>query len=231
MPELTRVIDPRLHVSVPGRLRAALVVRMKEVKSLSFSKFVIELIAFDLRRRKPHLITGPIALQSAAVQEAIDRLIVLHYIPGLAEIGGFLEALLKNRIDSAPRGNVPAQVIVCLKKHVHLPASLHEEVLIRIEELGFTWASEYITSLLRFDLLCAGHLYFPGDRHYTRQQLKELDAWTKKAFHDARRNPIVTLPERLADEAAGRTLTQWERRRALTEAWRRLREAAVARFQ
>ena len=64
----------RRQVTVPGILRETIQRRMAEFSYKSFSPFAVELVCFDLRKRREHLVTRPFADEPSAVQDALDRL-------------------------------------------------------------------------------------------------------------------------------------------------------------
>ena len=76
----------RVHVAVPGILATAIKTRREEFSYKTFSPFAVELVCFDLRVRRDHVVTLPFFREPIEVQNAIDRQIVHHYRPGLDSV-------------------------------------------------------------------------------------------------------------------------------------------------
>ena len=72
----------RVHVAIPGVLATAIETRRREFTYKNFSPFAVELVCFDLRVRRQHLVTHPFSQEPPEVQDAIDRQIVHYYKPG-----------------------------------------------------------------------------------------------------------------------------------------------------
>src|SRR5688572_33448212 len=72
----------RYNLCVPGALMPAILRRIAELKSGNLSRYVIELICFDLRRLRAHTLTGPLAHKPLNVQHATDLAIERHYVAG-----------------------------------------------------------------------------------------------------------------------------------------------------
>jgi hypothetical protein len=62
----------RKHVNVLGILWPAVKQRWAEFADRGFAPFATELVCFDLRRRRDHDVTHPIATDPRDVQDAID---------------------------------------------------------------------------------------------------------------------------------------------------------------
>jgi hypothetical protein len=220
-----RPIGRRTHVSYPGRLATVIGERIIELERGNFSTYAIELVCYDMRQRINHSITGQLARLSPAVQDAVDRQIIQNYRPYTRQRGEFIRSLVENAIlapvapDSAP-GHVGREC-----EWVAFPPLLRGIIAIRWRELGFRGISEYVTSVLRYDLLVGGrHVLFRGG-DCTPEMCRALDFETLEIFHANVRS--FTLADYIVQSAAGRKLTAEERNAALRQVGERLTQRAV----
>ena len=88
----------RRHVGYPGILAETLQLRWSEFRYPSFPPYALELICFDLRRRRTHWITRHFSRETRRVQDALDRQLVAHYAPGAEARGPLVcAAMCENR--------------------------------------------------------------------------------------------------------------------------------------
>src|SRR6476469_2820179 len=69
-------------LSLPGALMPPIRRRIEELQSGNLTRYLVELIAFDLCRLRAHTLTAPIAARPGHVQHAIDVAIDRHYVAG-----------------------------------------------------------------------------------------------------------------------------------------------------
>lgn len=218
----------RQHLSFPGLLMPTIAQRIYEVEGVSFSRFVIELVCFDLRIRRAHSVTGFIARELQAVQEAIDRVIISNYRPGMEHQGGLLRALVHQGPAAIPAQKMEFPSVVNQSEWIFFPGSLQGIINTRWRELGFLNLSQYVTSAIRYDLLIAGqHKLFRGD-DCTPEMLAALDQETMTEFH-ANRQPR-TMADRIVEEAVGERLTRDQCDNLLRAVGERLRDGAIERY-
>ena len=215
----------RRHVGYPGLLEETTRLRAAEFRYPSFPPYALELICFDLRRRCPHWITLPFSRESQHVQDAFDRLLVQHYVPGAKARGLLVCAALceeANAARSRPFGDFAAA-----SDYVHYSDALAPCIEQRWNELGYAGFSAYVTGLIRYDLLLLGpHKYFDGD-DWKSERMAELDAITVKEFHEAAGKLNLTYLERMVNQTARRNLTGAERDAVMKELVAMLREWAL----
>ena len=196
-------------VSLPGALMSAINRRIEELKSVNLSRYIVELIAFDLRRLRAHTLTGPLARRPLNVQHAIDLTIDRHYVPGKKSNREQMERVVK----FGPEEASALGEIAPLKKtkdRVWLRSRHREAMLERCKALGFRGLTEYITSLIRFDLLLGGpHKEFPGDKEFDRPAIAALDEKTLATY--LANEPKKCMIDYVIEEAAGRTMSPEER--------------------
>jgi hypothetical protein len=145
----------RHYVTLPSVLAPAVKARIKELKRPSFSQHAIETACFDLRIRRAHAVTGQFARELPEIQDAIDRFIVAHYHPKAKEDGGTLYKLIFNTLPPMTRWQRPVGEGPGMpqKREVFYPPLLVEKIEERWHELGFESLSEYVISVMRYDLL------------------------------------------------------------------------------
>ena len=213
----------RRRVVFPGVVADTARLRWLEFRYPSFPPYALELICFDLRRRCPHWITLPFSRESREVQDAFDRLLVRHYLPG-AEARGLLVCAAMCEEANAAR-STPLGEFAAARDYVHYSDALAPCIEQRWQELGYAGFSAYVTGLIRYDLLLLGpHKYFDGD-DWQSERMAELDAITVKEFHEAAGK--LTYLERMINETAGRDLTDAERDEAMKKLVAMLREWAL----
>jgi hypothetical protein len=190
----------RRHIGYPGVLTETARLRWTEFRYPSFPPYALELICFDLRRRCPHWITLPFSKESREVQEAFDRLLVRHYVPGDEARGLLVCAALCE--EAAAARSTPTGAFASERDYVHHSDALAPCIEQRWRELGYATFSAYVIGLIRYDLLLLGpHKYFNGD-DWQSARMAELDAITVKEFHKGERK--MTLLERMVNQTARR---------------------------
>ena len=209
--------------------------RWAEFHYTAFSPYAVELVCFDLRKRRDHEVTRPFADLAPRVQDAIDRLIVEHYEPGrdreeglIAQIIGQTQSVAKGAAASelnAAANALPVSEVVASRMNVFFPEPLREAIEQRWQELGFQSISAYVTSLARYDVMLGGpHYYFSG-KDKNPELLAALDMRTLRAFHARKRHRI--LFDYLVERAAGRELSDEERAAMTSKVTQRLVENAL----
>jgi hypothetical protein len=218
----------RRNLSLPGALLGAIERRVLEVGRRTFSRYVIELVCYDLRNRHLHGLTGPLAHEPAEVQEAVDRAIDGHYVEGLRSNAERMDALVKGRLAEARSAPLPPGALAKVGWDVFFP-SLHTDILeIRCRELRFECLSQYVTSVIRYDLLLGGpHKIFYND-HCTRAMCAALDVETRREFFAREQNPKKCLIDYVVERVAGREMSYPERHAQLRLASAQLTREAVA---
>jgi hypothetical protein len=215
----------RVHIAVPGLLGTAIEERREEFSYKSFSPFAVELVCFDLRVRRDHIVTLPFFKEPPEVQNAIDRQIVHHYKPHSPRNKELLYRILRGEPWLPPVGNFVEGTYQSFRDHVRFPGKLRPLIEQRWREQGYDSISTYLTALIRYDLILSGpHYYFDGkDKH--PEVLAALDEETFTAFHAGKRQKI--LLDYLVEEAAGRNLTPEETEAELRRLASLIRENAV----
>ena len=233
LPPKVRLKAWRCHLTIPGILSTALPTRWSEFHYTAFSPYAVELVCFDLRKRREHEVTRPFAEHTPAVQDAIDRAIVAHYVPGrdrefglMAQIIDETKAVAAEAVALNPSAStLPTMEVTANPARVFFPATLRAAIEQRWEELGFRSLSAYVTSLARYDLMLGGpHYYFSG-KDKDPELLAALDLRTLRAFHAHKRQRI--LLDYLIDRAAGRELSDDERKTAIANLVTKLRDNAL----
>ena len=220
----------RRKVIIPAILAPALNERIEEIERDSFSQHAIETVCFDLRIRRAHAVTGQFARELPQIQNAINRLIVALYRPDVAPEDGILYKLIFGRpleivrwnqqVGEGPQEPEP--------QDVYFPPLLVEKIEERQHELGYESLSEYVTSVMQYDLLLGGkHRQFPHN-DYDPEVLGALDRETLTKFLENRK-PKIFLDYRL-EEAAGKELTREECEILLRGIGQKIRKLAVEYF-
>ena len=208
---------------MPGILRETLQKRWAEFRYPSFPPFALELICFDLRKRRDHLITRYFADDTPAAQDALDRELVRQYVPGHEERGPLIQALFCDVAETGraiPRGNYAVY-----RNRVQYSDILRPCIETRWRELGYRSFSAYVTGLIRYDLLLLGpHTYFSGD-DTDPDLLAALDKETAQIFQANK--PQRLYLDTLIETAAGRRLTDEERAGIMRRIAAKLREMAM----
>jgi len=174
----------RHRVIVSAILAPALKKRVVELERETFSQHAIETVCFDLRIRRAHAVTGQFARELPEIQEAIDRFIVAHYRPKAERDEGTLCRLIFNTLlPITPwKRKVGEGSPMPKKREVFFPPLLVEKIEERWKELGFESLSEYVTSVMRYDLLLGGkHRQFPVN-DFRPEILAALDRETLTEF-------------------------------------------------
>jgi hypothetical protein len=217
------------NLCVPGALMPAVLRRMAELKSGNLSRYVTELIAFDLRRLRAHTLTGPLAHKPLPVQHAVDLAIDGHFVVGKKSNKAEMDALVRRGpSDAAALGEIAP--VKAVKERVWLRALHREAMKQRAAALGFRSLGEYIISLIRFDLLLGGpHEEFPGDKEFTRAEIAAMDEWTLATC--LANQPKKCMVDYVVEEVAGRELTREERDAELAKVAERICEQAVEKHR
>jgi hypothetical protein len=220
----------RHYVTIPSILAPAVKARIKELKRPSFSQHAIETTCFDLRIRRNHAVTGQFARELPEIQNAIDRFIVALYHPGAEPDEGTLWRLIFNSLPPMTRwipkvGEGPREP----QKHdIYYPPLLVEKIEERWRELGLESLSEYVTSVMRYDLLLGGkHKHFPYN-DYDPEVLGALDRETLTEFLKNRK-PKIRL-DFLLEKAAKKELTREECEVLLRAIGQKIRKLAIEYF-
>jgi hypothetical protein len=208
-PRLTSAKSSRSRVILPGILTEIVRQRWKEFRYPGFSPFGLELICFDLRLRVPHEVTFRLAQEAEPVQDAIDRELYRQYRKG-GERNGLLVQAVHGQIQAGGRA-APRGQFTSFQDHIRYSDALAPCIETRWQELGYAAFSDYVTALLRYDLLLLGpHNYFNGD-DTGPEILAALDRETVREFHENRQPKRIYL-DHLLEQAAGRPLTPEELR-------------------
>jgi hypothetical protein len=220
----------RRYVTLPAVLAPAINERIKELKRGTFSQHAIETVCFDLRIRRAHAVTGQFARELPPIQEAIDRFIVALYRPKAEREDGTLYRLIFNTLPLLTRWQRPPGVGpgTSEKLDVYYPPLLVEKIDERWNELGFESLSEYVTSVMRYDLLLGGkHRHFPNNDFHP-EILATLDHETLNEFLKNRKPKIML--DFLLEEAAKKELTREECEVLLRAIGQKIRKLAVEYF-
>ena len=218
------------NLCLPGALMPAIIRRMDELQSGNLSRYVIELAAFDLRRLRAHTLTGPLAGKPLNVQHAVDLAIDRNYAAGKTSNWEQMKRIAQGPDEVAGPGEAPALGEVApVKKEKHRVwlRSLHRDAMRqRRTSLGFQSLGDYLTSLIRFDLLLGGpHEEFPGDMKLSRAEIAALDEKTLATFHA--NQPRKCMVDYVVEEVAGSAMSPEERDAELAKVSEKLCEAAV----
>jgi hypothetical protein len=182
----------RHYITLPAVLAPAVQERIKEVKRGTFSQHAIETVCFDLRIRRAHSVTGQFARELPEIQDAIDRFTVAHYRPNAEADEGTLYRLIFNKLPAITRWQRPVGEGpgVPEKCEVYYPPLLVEKIEERWKELGLESLSEYVVSVMRYDLLLGGkHRHFPTNDFHP-EILAALDRETLTEFLKNRKPKI-----------------------------------------
>lgn len=211
-PGRPRVTHVRKNITLPGLLESVVEKRWTEFFYPTFSPYALELICFDLRARRSHSLTRPLAFLSAEEQEEVDREIVHRYIPNATERNGPLIEWLIHQA-WVPSAKVVRVSFRTVSFRVNVPKVIAELLPRRVRELRYPSFSAYVTGLVRYDLMLGGpHKHFDGTE-MDPERLRALDEWTVATFHE-RRNRKTFIDYRL-EEIRGRAMTKAERDSAL----------------
>ena len=223
-PKLASAKPNRPRVGLPGVLADVTRQRWEEFRYPGFSPFALELVCFDLRLRVPHDITLHFAQQPARIQAAIDRALARYYHPGAERDGLLIQAAQGAwRVPNhpAPRGD-----FMKFRDHIRYSETLAPCIEQRWPEAGYESFSDYVTAVLRYDLLLLGrHHLFSGDDK-DPVILESLDRETRREF-EANVQPKRIFLDRLLQEVAARPLTQEELRARKLQLAERIIEHAL----
>lgn len=213
----------RCHVTYPGRLEETVRRRIAELGSRTFSRYVVELACYNLRRLRPHSFTGRIGRLPSAAQDAIDRAIHANYREGIRCNGHLIEAVLMGAIKSIPPEAWGEDgEISNVSDFVLFPGAQEENLKEWINILGFKGPSEFVTSLIRFDLLIGGPHKECGGDDCDAEMIASLDVETIRAYRSKIR--AKTLTDFIVERIAGRVMTDEERDSVLEQAAEHFKE-------
>jgi hypothetical protein len=182
--------------------------RWQEFRYPSFAPFALEMICFDLRRRREHLITATLASDTMEVQDALDAALAGSYCPGADARGPLVQAVMCEQANG--QRDVPRGPFAKWRSHVFYSDVLAPCIEERWRECGYTSFSAYVTGLIRYDLLLLGpHEHYTGD-DMDPALLRALDQKTRAEFY-ARERPARLKLDHLLEQAAGRPLGPHER--------------------
>jgi hypothetical protein len=205
------------RVTIPGILAETARLRWEEFRYQGFSPFALELACFDLRLRVPHEVTAFIAQQPEKIQAAVDRNAARQYRRGGERNGLLIQAARGEWLE--PANPAPPGDFARARLHIRYSETLAPCIELRWQELGYATRSDYLTALLRYDLLLLGpHNYFSGD-DTDPEILASLDRGTVREFEENRQPKRIYLDYQL-EKIAGGALTQEElsaRKRGVAE--------------
>jgi hypothetical protein len=214
------------RVWLPGALMDVIPVRADEVQQETLSKYLVELITYDLRRRRMHSLTGWLSHQSPEVQQAIDLAIKAHYRPGFKSHKEQIARLVARGFADALTGIRTEPLMVKVRREVYL-RRMHSGIIAeRMMQLGFAHLSEYVLSLIRFDLLIGG----PHKDHAGPCPWPKADALDKMTYETYHNTPPTEkcMVDYVIEEIMGREMTPEERDAALKKAAEQLVDEAMA---
>ncbi len=214
------------RIWLPGVLMDVIAIRADEVQQETLSKYLVELITYDLRRRRKHSLTGWLSHQSPEVQQAIDLAIKAHYRPGFKSHKEQIARLVARGFADALTGMRAEPLVVRERREVYL-RRMHSGIIAeRMKQLGFKHLSEYVLSLIRFDLLVGG----PHKDHAGPCPWPLADALDKKTHDTFHNTPPAEkcMIDYVIEEIMGREMTPEERDAALKKAAEQLVGEAVA---
>ena len=216
------------NIWLPGALNDLIPTRMQEVGETTLSRYLTELISYDLRERHEHSLTGWLSTLPLETQQAIDLAIRCHYRPGLKCNKEQMSKLIARGFADAFTGMRAEPLKVKARHEVYL-RGLHRAIILeRIAHLGFAHLSEYVTSLIRFDLLVGGpHKHFDGK--CSRPEAVALDHKTADTYKN--KPPKKCMVDYVIEEIVGRELTPEERDAALRKVSEQWVQEAVAAQQ
>jgi hypothetical protein len=214
------------NIWLPGALMDLIPTRMEEVGETTLSRYLTELISYDLRERHAHSLTGWLSTLPLAVQQAIDLAIRCHYRPGYKSNKEQMARLIVRGFADALTG-MRAEPLMAKARHEVYLRGLHRGIILeRMAQLGFKHLSEYVISLIRFDLLVGGpHKHFDGT--CSRPLAVVLDHKTADTYKN--QPPKKCMVDYIIEEISGREMTPEERDGALrkiSEQW--VQEALAA---
>ena len=214
------------RIWLPGVLVDVIAIRADEVQQETLSKYLVELITYDLRRRRGHSLTGWLSHQSPEVQQAIDLAIKAHYRPGFKSHKEQIARLVARGFADALTGVRAEPLVVRERREVYL-RRMHSGIITeRMKQLGFAQLSEYVLSLIRFDLLIGGpHREHAGPCPWPLSDA--LDRKTHDTFHNTPPAEKCRI-DYVVEEIMGREMTPEERDVALKKAAEQLVNEAVA---
>lgn len=227
---IPRIRPWHTRVTVPAVLMQphALPTRWAEFFYPSFSPFAVELVCFDLRKNAEHDLTIVFARDTGAGQDALDRELIADYRPGQPRNLDRLRAMIERAKQMAPGqgpqclGNSQLKVV---KKDVYFPGRLRAIIEERWADLGYDSLSSYLTGLIRYDFIIGGpHHYFSG-KDNDPEILAALDLRTEEVHLMKKRQRI--LLDSIIEDAAGREMTDAERRLMLRRIAESLRANAI----
>jgi hypothetical protein len=185
----------------------------------------VELISYDLRDRHYHSLTGWLSLQPPEVQQAIDLVIRRHYRPGYESNKEQIARVVAHGFADSITG-VRAEPLMTKTRHEVYLRRMHSGIIAeRMKQLGFTQLSQYVISLIRFDLLVGGPHKHHGGK-ISKPMVAALDVNTYETFQT--KPPKKCMIVYVIEEICGREMTPEERDEALRKVSEQFVAEAVA---
>lgn len=177
--------DPhwRIQVCFPGILARSVSDRMNELKC-NYSTYVVEVVCNDLRKRRFHTITQSIALEPGSLQRQIDLDIIRHCQLYGERTRESVREILTTAFEEARRNPRASFRNVKDCRWVTFSNALREIIEIRWKELRYCGISEYVTSLLRYDLLRGGPHPYRHNENADSEAHRLLDEETIRLFRE-----------------------------------------------
>ena len=216
----------RQNVLVPGLLHGAVEQRITRLGHRSFSSYVVQLVCSDLRKRQPHQCTGPLAKESAAAQQAVDCEILRHARSSMKLTADQISEFVQRTLTDFDQTLTP--VSATRPQAVFFPAVLQDVIEQRAGELRFATLSQYVTSVIRYDLL-RGELHeMLADDDASPEVWAALDRETIAAFHARAAKPKKCHIDFAAENVLGRMVSLEQRHAMFRRASLKLRDEAVS---
>ncbi len=219
----------RKSITLPGLLGPAVKQRCTEFGHSTLTPYAVELACYDLRSDSKHEITGAIARDTQAAQDAVDRELVSRYRPGQKREGLLVQLVERlhqlQDVAARSRHDLPVQ-LSAVPDRVTFPFDIWKLVDVRWQALGYPSFSAYITGLIRYDLLVGGpHSSTTADPRSKLQ--RKLTRKTLAAHRRGGRRKI--LLDHLIEEVEGHPVPQEELQRMKARIAQALRDISVAR--
>ena len=118
----------RKSITIPGSLATAVKQRCREFGYASLTPYAVELVCYDLRSDAKHAITLPIANDTQAAQDAVDRELVARYRPGQQREGLLIQLVERigqlQDVADRSRHDLPSAPLSAVARRVTFPYSL-----------------------------------------------------------------------------------------------------------
>lgn len=226
LPDKVKKPTRRVHVSLPGLLDWAAGLRAEEHGYDAVGKYLLELVAFDVRGHREHVVTRPYADDPQSVQDAIARAAIRHHVPG-GPRRGLLVTMILGEVPNPPLGLTPPRgALSAAARWIVFPRDLWEETAsLRWSELTYPSFSQYVAALVLYDVLLSGrHRYFNGGDNDS-VILASLDAETIGQYK--KHVPARLTIDQMLETAAGRPLSPAETQARMLEVSAAIREYAL----